>query len=419
MNEYEFRLVVQHPEPFALQYFCDRGKVETHTLLYADPHMRYRRRRLETKITLSTRIVYYKTLWFKWVHSLETPFSKWSPAQYTKYLEGLQTKSHFFEKQTRQQIDLDKRARLYTFKHKDGFYRLVFEWEYGSWSKPLKYVPLNDLLVHQVSRYWNIIKKFKLFRVPPYTIRECVIRKPVTYRAASRHCLVAHKWDGIFGIVYSYADYIKEKWEDGIQKRTDNVTLGDGLVFAAEKTSQGVILLDVYEAYGIPTASECRQSILTEFLPQLQLPDGFHIQHYKTNTDDLPVTTSLHTDGLIRHDLCSDTISKVKNKYSLDVVYRDGYFWLPSAGTTGEKRRFRPDDVTASLENGHVYEVDIDTGRVIRERPDRLTGNTWQQIDAILDDNRKWGGPTLETIRNATTQKKKEKKMQPKTKDEP
>ena len=403
MNEYEFRLVVQHHEPFLLNNFYDRGTIETQTTLYAIPHMRYRDRRLETKTILNTQIVYYKTLWFKWVHSLETPFSKWSSVQHTKFLEGIQTKAHFFDRQIRQQIELDDHARLYTFKHIDGFYHLVFEWEYGSWPKPLKYIPLNDLLSHQVSRYWNIIKKFKSFSVPPYTIRECVARKPVTYRRASDYCLVAHKWDGIFGIVYSYADYIKEKWEDGIHKRRNNVTLGDGLVFAAEKTEHGIVLLDVYEVYGFPTASECRKSILMEFLPQLELPDGFHVQQYRETLDALPVS-HFNTDGIIRHDLCNDTISKMKTKHSLDVVYMDGFFWLPSQ--TG-KRRFKCLDHEIPLENGHVYEVGIDTGRVIRKRPDRLTGNTWQQIESILKDGREWQGPNMEDVPPKRDKKKK------------
>ena len=405
MNEYEFRLVVQHHEPFALHHFCDRGTIHTHTVLYATPHVRYRRRRLEVKTILDTRMVYYKSFWFKWVHSLETPYTQWSPVQHDKFLEGLQTKTNYFEKQTRQQIDLDRHARLYTFKHVDGFYRLIFEWEYGSWPTPLPHhhIPLNDLLVHHVSRYWNIFKKFKPFPVPPYTLKECVIRKSVTYRRASDHCLVAHKWDGIFGIVYSYADYIKAKWEDGMQERRHGLTLGDGLVFAAEKTDHGIVLLDVYQVYGFPTASECRQSILMECLTQLELPpDGdIHVQQYRATQDALPVTR-FQRDGIIRHDLCNDTISKVKTKHSLDVVYMDGFFWLP-AHPKGGKRRFACLENSSSppsgvlppppLVNGHVYEVCIESGRVVRERSDRLTGNTCQQIDAILTEGRTWKGP--------------------------
>lgn len=419
MNEYEFRLVVQHDAPFELRDFVSARAARRQHVLYAAPHMRYRDRRLEIKTVLDTRIVYYKTFWFKWVHSLETPFEQWTSAQHVKFMEGVQTKSHFFEKETRQLVDVDDRARLYTFRHADGFYRLVFEWEYGSWPHPLDDVSLNDLLVHHVSRYWDIFKHFSRFSAPPYVLKENVVRKPVTYRKthhcdpSTDCCLMAHKWDGVFGIVYSYADRVKEKWEDGVQRRRDGVTLGDGIVFAAEKTEQGVVLLDVYEVYGFPTASESRKRILTEFLPRLTLPDGFLVQQYRATRDALS-TTPFRRDGVIRHDLYNDTIYKIKSTHSLDVVYLDGYFWLPAA-EEGEWRRFQSHE---TLVNGHVYEVCIDTGRVLRERTDRLTGNTAKQIENILKDGREWRGPTMERVTASVARqrmtrggKKKKKRM--------
>lgn len=436
MNEYEFRLVVQHHEPFVLSDFLvlfseHQQNIRTQHVLYAAPHIRYRERLLETKSIVSTRIVYYKTFWFKWVHSLETPFAQWTTAQHARFLEGIQTKTHFFERETRQLVTMDDHARLYTFRHADGLYRLVFEWEYGSWPQPLEEydIPLNELLENYVCRYWNIFKQFRQFSVPPYTMRENVLRKPVTYYQSSsgdhplkknplleKECLVAHKWDGIFGIVYSYKDYIKEKWEDGIQHCRKGVTLGDGLVFAAEKLEeQGtIVLLDVYEVYGFPTASESRQSILTEFLPRLSLPDGFLVQQYRTTLDALPspedtfFRRQIKKDGFIRHDVRNDTIFKIKTTHSVDVVYLDGYFWLPSSqqqtgggeGVIG-KRRFpiaSNDPYRQTLVNGHIYEVCIETGRVLRERPDRFTGNTWRQIENIFKDGREWKGPPIEDV---------------------
>ncbi|GFU28247.1 uncharacterized protein TNCV_2136381 [Trichonephila clavipes] len=60
--------------------------------------------------------------------------------------------------------------------------------------------------------------------------------------------VVAHKLDGTFGLVYSFPNYIKVKWEGGIHKIHKGITLEDGIVFSAEKLSNGtVVLLDVYQ----------------------------------------------------------------------------------------------------------------------------------------------------------------------------
>lgn len=160
MNEYEFRLVVYHHQPFTLEEFS----VETQIVSYAEPHFRYKRRCLETKVVQSTEAVYYDSLWFRWVHSVETPFRQWSKATHGKFLDKIQNFSSPFSTEKRQYVKLDDRAQMYTFQHPDGTYRLVFEWEYGTFDKPLT-IPIEGLLTH-LKRYGKVFDRFRAFKAP-------------------------------------------------------------------------------------------------------------------------------------------------------------------------------------------------------------------------------------------------------------
>ncbi|KAG8170868.1 hypothetical protein JTE90_016727 [Oedothorax gibbosus] len=328
MNEYEFRLVGLHPQP--LDHVLKRiGPVERQVVTYFKPHFRMKSRCLETKAIKSTCAVYFEGLWFRWVHSVETPFQKWSTSTHNKFVNQFHNFSCPFWSETRQFVKLDQRAQVYTFRDRNGMYRLVFEWEYGTFEKPLSQIP-NKL--SRLKRYRDIFQHFKSLRVPTYTLNETLLaRKSVTYTSTTfnNDWLIARKVDGIFGFVFSYKDHLRVKWEDETEHVRHGMSLGDGIVFAAEKVDDMIVLLDVYQVRGHPTVSWCRRAILTEFLPGLTLPDGFRVQQYRKSKEELP-HLQLKTDGYIMHNTATDEIVKLKKRHSIDVLYMDGYFTLPS-----------------------------------------------------------------------------------------
>lgn len=396
MYEYEFRLVVQHTDSLEhklWEIYNDVGYGTFHTqrILYAKPHFRYRNRHFETKSVVSTEAVHHKELWFKWVQSLETPYTQWSQATHSRFLEVLGNFTCPFQIETRQVLRLDSQTQIYSFQHVDGSYRLVFEWEYGTFPKSLDTIP-GAWLLETLETYWQVYCHFYQYSTTPYRLNENVTRKPVTCipnRSDSQ--LVARKLDGIFGFVYSYADREYEKWEDGVQKCRKGIALGDGIVYSAERmVDDTVILLDVYQVRGFPVAGWCRRSVLIEYLPSLMLPSGFKVQQYCVQRTDL-IRSPFKTDGLIIHDTDTDEIFKIKRNHSIDVVYGDGYFWP----TVSKRFKCLEED---ELVEGHVYEVSIRTGRVLRKRMDRFMGNTCQQIENIIRGKRKWQGPPMEDV---------------------
>ncbi|GFQ68500.1 uncharacterized protein TNCT_322791 [Trichonephila clavata] len=137
-----------------------------------------------------------------------------------------------FRNETRHVWTLDNQAQVYTFAHPDGTYRLVFEWEYGVFSKPVKKFDAESLL-ENLGKYWQVYEYFRSFSSPTYRINETFSRKPVTCVANFQGLkgVFAHKLDGTFGLVYSFPEYIKEKWEGGIHKIHKGISLGDELFF--------------------------------------------------------------------------------------------------------------------------------------------------------------------------------------------
>lgn len=420
MYEYEFRLVIQHTE--SLQHKLKEiynnvgyGTFHTQHILYAKPHFRYRNRRFETKSVVSAQAVHHRELWFKWVQSIELPYSQWSHSTHSKFLDVLGNFACPFQTETRQVLQLDAQAQVYTFQHADGSYRMVFEWEYGTFPQTLDTIP-GTWLLEKLETYWQVYCHFYEYSTTPYRLNENVIRKPVTcIPNHSNSQLMARKLDGIFGFVYSYPHQVYEKWEDSIQKRHKGITLGDGIVYSAERMTDGtIILLDVYQARGLPVASWCRRSILIEYLPSLMLPSGFKVQQYCANRADLN-RSPFKTDGFIIHDTDTDDIFKIKRNHSLDVVYRDGYFWLPSKDRAGLSKRFKC--LEDGLVNGHVYEVSILTGRVLRKRTDRFMGNTHHQIENIICGKRKWKGPPIQDVLKDSKKKFQKKSKCPESGD--
>ncbi|GFQ69539.1 uncharacterized protein TNCT_33971 [Trichonephila clavata] len=268
-------------------------------------------------------------------------------------------------------------------------------------------LPTLQNLLENLGNYCKVYEYFRSFSFPPYRINETFSRKPVTCVATFQGLkgVFAHKLDGTFGLVYSFPEYIKEKWEGGIHKIHKGISLGDGIVFSAEKLSNGtVVLLDVYQVRGFPTVQWNREIVLINFLQHLSLPEGYETQTYCHRVEDLPMTR-YETDGYIIHNTKTDKIVKVKHTHSLDVVYMDVFFWLPGKEKPGSYRRFKA--LEKGLQNGHVYEVPVKNGNVLRERKDRFIGNTWKQIENILE-KQSWQGPTIhEVVKVIKTTKRK------------
>lgn len=391
MHEYEFRLVVQAKTPFEPFLAMFGNRLSKQLVLYAKPHFRFRDNCWEIKRIIDTKMVYHDRTWFKWIHSKEIPFKEWKSSTCLQFLHNTGNYQNAFRVEYRHLLTLDTEAKLYTFQDSIDTHRLVFEWEYGSFPNQKKSFDYK-LLLESLSRYRSVYDMMQQrFKPPPYVLKEFIIRKPVT----SMQCvpistcgryLYAYKLDGTFGLVYSYVDVIKERWEDYERVVRQGMSLGNGFVFASEKLDDGkVVLLDVYQVQGFETAPWCRKNILIDFLPHLSLPEGYTIQIYSLDTNTLPFP-SCRTDGWIVHDILHDKIFKVKPYRSIDVVYYKGYFLLPEC-------RIR---CSESLEDGCVYEISTKDGSVIRKRPDRFKGNTQEQLDRELQMG--WGGPKFEKI---------------------
>lgn len=382
MHEYEFRLVVQHSSSFA-PVFRDLGySTRKKVVYYAKPHFRFKNGTWEMKRVESTHFVYHDGVWFKWVHSVETPYVKWKESTHKSFLHETGNFQNPFTEEIRDYVQIDDRAQLYAFRF--GLdYKLVFEWEYGTFQKKLEnFKPVLESL----NEYKRVYDALSLFSTPSYEPNETVFRKPVACVQEipdGNQYLYAHKMDGIFGLVYSYPDRVKEKWEGYECVVRRHQTLGNGYVFAAEKMENGeIVLLDVYRVRGFDT--ESRRGILLDFLPQVKLIEGYFVQKYVSDKNFLG-STPFKTDGVIIHDVEQDVVFKYKINHSVDLVYFEGYFQLPNG---------RIKCLEKNLENGRVYEVSTADGRVVRRRFDRFKGNTAKQLESVLAHG--WNGPPIE-----------------------
>lgn len=378
MYEYEFRIAISTPltSNEFLKYFPNAFHF---FVIYAKPQFRWRQNQWETKKKLRSVTTYYDTLWFKLIESKELKFKEWNKTTHRQFIHSVALSQNPFKFENRTQIDLGKNAKLYNFR-KDDISGIAFELEIGTFSKRWKtmYHDLTDRLA-------PFKELFYLFRDKPsipYTLKPCT-RKPVRAVESienSKNILIAKKYDGVFGFVYSYPDRICEYWEGNERRVKKNISLGDGIVFGAERMSNGtVILLDVYQVQGLPTID--RKRILTEFLPRVSLPTGYQVQFYYSDLQDIPPDIDgIPTDGLIFHDVSKDRIYKQKVIHTIDLVYVDGYFQLPDG------KRIKYPNV-ASLEDGAVYEIDIRGNdlKIIKKRNDRFTGNTKKQLTEVYN----------------------------------
>lgn len=410
MHEYEFRLVVEDSASFLPLMQRLPHPYQVQVVYYLKPHFRFRHGTFETKRVESTRAVYHDGLWFRWVHSVETPYASWSRATYLSFLHNLGNYQDPLTVETRYVMAIDARAQLYTFRNGVGAFRLVFEWEHGTFARPQTRLDARPLL-DALKTYRPFYGLMRHYRSPAFQLSEHMTRRPVatidavpetTTGGEQQKYVYAHKLDGVFGLVYSYRDKIKEKWEGYECVVRKNVSLGDGLVFAAERLDGGqVYLLDVYQVRGHDTIQWCRRDILLDFLANLDVAgvDGYHVQKYVCQVEGLDANPTVKTDGIIIHDVVQDAIYKLKTHHSVDLVYDQGYFYLPSG-------RFK--SLEKGLEDGCVYEISTKEGRVMRKRTDRFKGNTAVQLENVLKHG--WHGPSIEPLPGPLGKNKKCKK---------
>lgn len=389
MHEYEFRLVVADSSSFSSLLQKLGYSTRKQVVYYVKPHFRYKSEKWEIKRVESVKSVYHDGLWFKWVHSIETPYRNWNQTACKLFLHNVGNFQNPLSVETRDFVQIDSHAQLYAFRSGESDYRLVFEWEYGTFRKPPTDFEGEHLLGF-LDEYKRIYDAMREYTWPTYELNENITRKPVTCVAEAMEgtqYLYAHKLDGVFGLVYSYRDRVKEKWEGYECAVHPNATLGDGFVFAAEKLEGGeVVLLDVYQVRGHDTAGWCRRGILSEFLPRLKLMEGYFVQRYVSDKSSLG-TCPFETDGVVIHDVVKDIVFKCKPTHSIDLVYFRGYFHLPNG---------RIKCLEKGLENGSVYEISTADGRVIRKRFDRFKGNSAAQIENVLAQG--WHGPRIEKL---------------------
>lgn len=390
MHEYEFRLVVEHSSSFLPLLQSLGYPVKNQLVYYLKPHFRFRNGIFETKRVHSTHAVYHDGLWFKWVHSVEKSYVTWSRNTCLTFLHNIGNFQDPVRPESRAFVAIDSQAQIYCFRKGPRQHRLVFEWEYGTFRKALSHFD-STVLLGALHRYKCIYDCMKSFPNPAFQLNEMWTRRSVACIDSipeGNQYLIAHKLDGTFGLIHSYGDRIKEKWEGYECVVRHNVTLGEGLVYAAERLEGGQIyLLDVYQVQGHETAGWCRRDILLEFLPRLHLIEGYFVQTYVASRDALDPNPSVPVDGIIVHDVELDVIYKFKTNHSIDVVFYKGYFYMPNG-------RFQ--SAVKELEEGSVYEISTKDGSVVRKRVDRFKGNSILQLKNILKNG--WNGPPIEPL---------------------
>ena len=368
MFEYEYRLTVSLKNKKEMYRILSKFKrlVRKTVVIYLDS-FRFKEDKWEFKKVLSQKCVYFCGLWFRFVESQEIAFKHFSQEQHDSFYKKMGFKQSPFTFEYRNEIQLSKEAKLYTFE-RDQEIGMVFEYEQFLKRKKIP-APIPNPLV--LRKFKSIFKLFNNKAPMPYELKPCQ-RKPVYHtKVLLSNCLVAIKHDGIFGHVQSYKNCIYESWEGNTNNLLNNASIGNGLVFGAEKMNDGtVILLDVYQVRGVPVYHT--DSIFLEFMPQLKnLPVNYKIQTYYKDFKDVPTNVE-NSDGIIFHNL-NDVIYKYKPKQTIDLLYNEGYFILKNEIKVKAKEQ---------LTNGKIYECDLEYN-VIKERKDRFTGNTIEQLTEL------------------------------------
>lgn len=368
MYEYEFRLSVTFPEKKDLYAIISSfPNVKRYVVSYLKS-FRFKDKKWELKTPVSQVAVYYDGLWFKFVVSKESKFSLFGVKKHKQFYEtfGFYQGPLIFE--YRYEIKLKSRkARLYAFERLDNRYGLVFEYEICVRKKKLKNLPIDTTVLQN---FKHLFPFFHAGMSMPYILKTPTRKRVYHTDNVPKNSLIAVKHDGKFGFIYSYRNFIYEEWEGNDNFCLENTSLGDGIVFGAEKMPNGTVyLLDVYQVRGVPALHS--ESILLNYLSSLKLPNHYKIQTYYKNLEGVP-KESAECDGLIYHSV-NDIVYKVKPVKTVDLLYENGYF----------KTRDKSIQTNQRLVNGRVYECDLNL-QVIKERPDRFMSNTTEQLAEIM-----------------------------------
>lgn len=372
MYEYEFRLRIILPDLTSMKTFLETfdKPVHNYTVKYIK-HFRCQKEKLwEYKKKLRQTMVYHvkSANWIQFVESKEIPFNQWKQKYYKEFTQLIAFQQNIFDIEYRYEIQFQPNVKLYGYNKKYTEFGVVFEFEVGNDTIRHEKLPID---LSQLDLYSDLLALFYKQKPPPYTLQKCVRKSVLNTKKAIKNALQAIKHDGIFGHVYSYKNYIWEEWEDGQRYLFPDQTLGDGIVFGAERLEEKVILLYVAQVRGIGVYN-ILDILLKYFLTiPANAPLRYNIQYYYEK--EVPLQNNKNSDGIIYHTE-TDKIYKVKLKHTIDLLYENGFF------VTKEGLIQCPE---TNLINGTVYECDLDC-KVLRPRYDRFVSNTPNQLKQIL-----------------------------------
>lgn len=367
--EYEYRIQILFPDSNSLNALLQRFPEQRKYIVKYTKYFRSKDEGpWEMKKKLRQTMVYHPESfnWLKFVESKETPFNRWTVKNYKKFKNNVAFRQQAFEIEYRWEVKIDKKAKLYGYIKKKSEFGLVFELEVQNSLIRFQNLPIN---VSYLNQYNDILSLFYNKQPTPYILYKCMRKSVILTNKPIKNALLAIKHDGIFGLVYSYKNYIFEQWEDGQHYLFENRSLGDGIVYGAEKLDSRVILLYVMQVRGVRVHNV--YDILLKYLKTIPTDMRYDVQHYYT--DKIPVVTNTHSDGIIYHTK-KDQIFKLKPKNTVDLLYENGFFVTKEGLIQCCEQH---------LKNGTVYECDLNF-TVIRPRYDRFVSNSPEQLKKIF-----------------------------------
>lgn len=373
MYEYEFRIKIVVSDFQTMQQILKNFQNKyTYIVKYVDCFRNKTNREWELKKILRKTMVFHtlSSNWLMFVESKEKPFDKWKREDYKSFYQYMAFRQSIYNYEYRYEVQLDENAKLYGYSKNLDEFGLVFELEICNSKMRYKKLPI---IVSKLNMYNSILQLFYKQTYAPYILYKCIRKSVITTNKHIKNAVKSFKYDGIFGHIYSYKNYIYEEWEDCKQFLFQNETLGDGFVYGAERLNENkVIILYVAQVRGVSVYNI--HDILLKFLPTIvsNAPLRYNIQYYYK--DNLPCNTTIKSDGFIFHTN-TDKIYKKKFKHTLDLLYENGFFVTQDGLIECHENM--------QLENGTVYECDLDL-KVIRPRPDRFISNTPKQLEKIL-----------------------------------
>lgn len=374
--EYEYRIQIVLPDKESLNAFLHKFPEKTYyTVKYAKTFRSKNNSPWEIKKKLREIALYHPESynWLRFVESKEIPFNRWKVENYKQFKNHVAFKQQIFETENRWEMKIDERAKVYGYEKKNSEFGLAFELEVCNPIIRCQKLPIN---VRDLNRYCDILTLFCNQTPPPYILHKCMRKTVFTTNKELKHCLKAVKYDGIFGHVYSYKAYIFEQWEDGRHYLFENKSLGDGLVFGAERLEdQIIVLLYVAQVRGLRVFNV--YDILLKYLKTVPTDSRYSVQQYYRG--EMPtIKSDVRSDGIIYHTR-GDKIFKLKSKDTIDLLYENGFF-VTKEGLIQCCEK--------NLKNGTVYECDLNLN-IIRPREDRFVSNSPKQLEKIFKGHNK------------------------------